>query len=314
MFTCQGLERIARQRHLFVQHFNLQARTGQAAFALAQFQCGVEPGIDAVTHQLEGFLALGQGALCHGRLLAQADQLKVRPGHLAGQQYPRRLGVGLGGARVAQRSIKRRAVLAEKVQLPAGGKLGRSTRPYRAGQWWRHGAVGDVALARQVQLAVDLRQRGYRGHFAHGLRPCQTGFGQLQVRAGLQGLGHQAVERFIAKLAPPLDSHRSGRGRRIRTGQRSSAQAGLRRYTRHVGTAGDADGHQACRHHTGHANQQHAHRGAPHRQFGLCRYARSLRRRLRLAPKYRAVNVVCHFFLSVHAGSALCPACGANNF
>jgi hypothetical protein len=51
------------QRDLLVERFDLLARFGQAAFALAQFEAGVEAGGDAVAHELEGFVALGQRAL-----------------------------------------------------------------------------------------------------------------------------------------------------------------------------------------------------------------------------------------------------------
>ena len=39
------------QRDLLLQRFNLLAHFGQAAFTLAQFQGGVQPGVNAVSHQ-----------------------------------------------------------------------------------------------------------------------------------------------------------------------------------------------------------------------------------------------------------------------
>jgi hypothetical protein len=56
-------QRVAGELHLFLQRFDLLARFGQRAFALAQFQRGVEAGAHALAHQLQLLFALRQRAL-----------------------------------------------------------------------------------------------------------------------------------------------------------------------------------------------------------------------------------------------------------
>ena len=111
------------QGQLLLQGFDLQPRIGQAAFALAQFQAGVQPGVDAVLHQTQGLRALGQQTLRHTQLIVQTQQLKVAARHMAGQQHAGGIGIRLRGARIAQCGIERCAVFAKEIQLPTTRQL-----------------------------------------------------------------------------------------------------------------------------------------------------------------------------------------------
>ena len=195
---------MAGQRALLVQGFELQARFGQAAFALAQFQPGVETSVNAVLHQLEHFSALGQRAARHRCLLVQAHQLEISPRHLASKQQAGGLRIGFGGFDAAQRSIERGAVFAEEIELPTRAQLCRGAVADGARQRRRDGAVGGVTLVRQVDLAVELRLAGGARAFASRLGASESGLGQFEAGAVLQGLVNQAVERRVAEIAPPL--------------------------------------------------------------------------------------------------------------
>ncbi len=80
-------------RDLLVERFDLLARLRQAAFALAQFEAGVEAGGHAVAHQLERFVALRQRALGDGELVVQARPLKVAARHVAREQHAGSIGM-----------------------------------------------------------------------------------------------------------------------------------------------------------------------------------------------------------------------------
>jgi hypothetical protein len=95
----QGSQRIAGELRLFLQRFDLLARFGQRAFALAQLQRGVEAGAHALAHQLQLLFArCSQRAPGHAQLLVQAHQLEVAARHVAGQHHAGGVDVGLGGA------------------------------------------------------------------------------------------------------------------------------------------------------------------------------------------------------------------------
>ena len=277
----QRCQRIARQGHLLQQGFQLQARFGQPAFALAQLQSGVEPGADAVTHQRQCFCALCQRAPRHDSLLIQTHQLEIRARHLACQQHTGGVGIRLCGIGAAQRRLQRRAILAEKVELPTGTELGRTAFSNAPCQWRRNRAVGGVPLARQVKLAIELRQTCGAGQITRCLRSGQPRLSQLQAGVVLQRLIDQTVERLVAKLAPPLRlqcrlaSHLDQPGREAQ--RLRIAQAGLRCNARHVGAASHAAGDQARSDHARGRNQHHADGGAPHRHGGLSGYQRDFR-------------------------------------
>ena len=81
----QGRQRMAAQHDLLLQLLNLQPCLRQAAFALAQLQPRVQASAHTVSHQLQGFLPLGQCALGHPHLLVQAQQAEIGARDLAGQ-------------------------------------------------------------------------------------------------------------------------------------------------------------------------------------------------------------------------------------
>lgn len=111
----QGPKGVARQHHLFLQRYQLQARLRQATFALTQLQPVIQTGVDTVLHKFEGFFPLRQRAARHVGLLVQAHQLKIHARHIAGQQHSDGLCICLSRLGVAQRGIKRGAVLTKKI-------------------------------------------------------------------------------------------------------------------------------------------------------------------------------------------------------
>ena len=202
---------MARQHDLLLQRFKLQARFGQAAFALAQLKRGVQPGGHAVLHQFQRFGALGQGALGQPGLFIQTQPVEVSSGHLTGQKQTRGLPVCLHCAGSAQRCIQRSAVLAEKIKLPAAGKLDRAVGDCRTRQRRRHQTGFGVALTGDVQLPTDLRHIGCAGGIHSRLGTGQTRLRHLQAGVVGQRLGDQTAQRVISKGAPPLSIH-GGRG------------------------------------------------------------------------------------------------------
>jgi hypothetical protein len=264
---------VAREAGLLLQRLDLLARLGQAAFALAQLQRRVQAGVDAVAHQPQRLLALGQGALGDGELVVGPRQLEVGAGDVAGQQDAGGLGLGLRSTGGAQRAIEQCAVLAEEVDLPAGVQLQRPAGAGGAGQRRRNHAVLGVALGGDVQLAADLRQQRAARHFADSLGPCQPCLRDAQVRVVGQCLFDQAAQLLVAELAPPL--HRQRRRRRgIQLQRRAVFEFGLWFDAGQVGAARQQQG-----------------RGQ-RRQLGL-------------------LVVICHSFPCRPGSPGRCPGCGA---
>ena len=264
---------MARQHDLFLQRFKLQARFGQAAFALAQLKRGVQPGGHAVLHQFQGFGALGQGALGQPGLFIQTQPVEISSGHLAGQKQTRGLPVRLHRTGRAQRCIQRSLVPAEKIKLPAAGELDRAVGDHRTGQRRGHQTGFGVALAGDVQLPTDLRQISRAGDIHRRLRTGQTRLRHLQAGVVGQRLGDQTAQLVIPKGAPPLGIH-GGRQHGWRIGrckpQRPGGTHGShRRNARHVGAAGHAGGNQRRGRHAGRCDHGHADRRAPQRKPGV---------------------------------------------
>ena len=76
---------------LLVERFDLLARLGQRALALAQLDGGVEPGLHALADQAEQLVALRQRAQRDLALLEQAGELQIGAGDVARQQHARGL-------------------------------------------------------------------------------------------------------------------------------------------------------------------------------------------------------------------------------
>ena len=264
---------MARQHDLFLQRFKLQARFGQAAFALAQLKRGVQPGGHAVLHQFQGFGALGQGALGQPGLFIQTQQIKISSDHLAGQQQTRGLPVRLHRAGGAQRSRQRGVVFAKKVKFPAAGKLNRAVGDHRTGQRRGHQTGFGVALAGDVQLPTDLRQISRAGGIHRRLRTGQTRLRHLQAGVVGQRLGDQTAQLVIFKGAPPLGIH-GGRQHgwhigRCKPQRRGGTHGSHRRNARHISAAGHAGSNQRRGRHAGCCDHGHADRRTPQRKLGF---------------------------------------------
>ena len=111
------------QGDLLVDRFELLARLGPHAFALAQLDRGVEAGRDALARQREHLLALRERALQDLALLDQARELHVGARDVDGEQDARRVGVGERRALGADRRVELGAVAAEQVELPRAVQL-----------------------------------------------------------------------------------------------------------------------------------------------------------------------------------------------
>ena len=111
-------ERMAGQRDLLVDRFDLLARLGQRAFALAQLDGGVEAGREALADQREDLVALRQRALQHVALLDQAGQLHVVARDVDGEQHARGGGIGLGRALGADRRHRARRGCGRRSRAP----------------------------------------------------------------------------------------------------------------------------------------------------------------------------------------------------
>ena len=198
-----------------LERLDLLARLGQAAFALAQFEAGVEAGGDAVAHQLQRFLALRQRALGHGQLVAQARPLDVAARDVAGEQDAGGIGIGGGGVGAADRGIERRAVLAEEVELPAAVELQRAGLLDRAAERRRVDVVVAELLAREIERAVDLRLVGRLGDGDRGLRAWPGAHGAT-CRFGLpcSAWSIRPFELRVAEGEPPVAVDRAGVGLR----------------------------------------------------------------------------------------------------
>jgi len=179
-----------RQRDLFIDGFEGCAQLGHRALALAQFHRRVQAGGDALLDEAEDFLALGERALQHRALVQQPGELHVLAHEVAGQQQPGGLVVGLGGVPGADGGVQGRALAPEGVDLPAAAQQQAAAAARVAGQQWRIGAVGRVALAVEVQAGVHARQAGRVRRV--GLR---LGALDAQLDGGEAGVGRQ----------PPLD-------------------------------------------------------------------------------------------------------------
>jgi hypothetical protein len=291
----ERVDRVLLQRDLLVERFDLLARLGQAAFALAQFEAGVQAGGHAVAHQLQGFVALGQRALGHGELVVQARPLEVAARHVAGQQHTRCVGIGGRGIGRADGGVERAAVLAEEVELPAGAELQRADVLRGAAQRCRVDVVAVELLAVQVELALHLRLERGTGDVRGGLRAREPGLGDLQVGVAGHGLVDQRIELRVAEGEPPLAVERGGRrgGAVGRDAQRRRvAQLGLRADAGHVGTAGERD-HQQRSGHDGRAPQC----GSRDRGAARCAHGEG----------------ISHFYLHGPQGPVRCRGCGADS-
>ncbi len=196
---------VARQRDLFVDPLQVGAGRGHRRARLRGFDLGVETGRQALARQLGQVAALGDRALGHIALREQRGQPRVVARHCGGQQQPRGLAFGFGGAVVRQRRFQRRAVPAPEVEVP--GQAGLHARQVLPGAGARRAFVQiglGEALARQRRIEVDMRvQRaaGGIGHRPRGLHPRQR---CLQIRAALHGLVDQRAQLRIAKLVDPV--------------------------------------------------------------------------------------------------------------
>lgn len=174
-------QRVARQRDLLVQRLDLLARFGQRAFALAQLETGVEPGLHALADERQDLIALRQRT---GRDLALFDQPRQR--HVAardrtGEQLARGQHLGLRGTLAAQRGLQRSLVATEEVELPRRIGLQRARGFHRPGQRRQVQAIGGKALARQVERTIYLQAVGRLGDFHRSLGPAQASLRELEV-------------------------------------------------------------------------------------------------------------------------------------
>ncbi len=252
----ERVERVLGDRDLLVERLDLLARLGQAAFALAQFEPGVEAGRDAVAHQLQGFVALCQRALRHRELVIEARPLEVAARHVAREQHAGRVGIGGGGIGGADRGIERGAVLAEEVELPARAELQQADVLDRAAQRFGIDVVGVELLARAIEVEPDLGLERRARDVGIGLRAREAGLRDLQVGVAGHRLVDQAAELRIAEGQPPLAVEGGsgglvGRGDTERAG---IAQLGMGADAGHVGAAGERD-HQQRGDHDGSAAQ-----------------------------------------------------------
>ncbi|MCY1511694.1 hypothetical protein D9M68_461310 [compost metagenome] len=235
------------QRDLLVERFDLLAGLGQAAFALAQFEAGVEAGRDAVAHQLEGLVALGQRALGHFDLFVQARPLEVAARHVAREQHARGIGVGRGGIGRAEGGVERAAVLAEEVELPARAELQQADVLRRAAQRRRVDVVAVELLAVQVEVGADLGQQRRTSDVRRGLGTHEARTRDLQVRVAGHGLVDQRIELAVAEGLPPL-AVEGGYGGARRVGRDAErgriAQRRVRGDAGHVGATGERDHRQ----------------------------------------------------------------------
>ena len=265
-------------RDLLVQGLDLLTCFRQAAFALPQFQPGIEACRNAIAHQAQGFVALRQRSPGHRQLFVQSGPLHVVARHIAGQQHAGCVGIGGSGVDCTERGIQRRAVLAEKVDFPAPAQLQRAGFLNRTTQWRRVDVGAAEFLPRQVERAVELGPIGCFRQCRRRPRPGQPRLCALQIRIAGNGLLDQGVQLGIAKSEPPLAvycvCHRLLH--RIRAGidgrqilRTDVTQSGVRSDAGHIGAGGQGqhcDSRQATQDNPAYRMFFPGHRAAVRRQ------------------------------------------------
>ena len=112
-------ELVARERDLLLDLRDALARRRDRCLGLLQLDLGVEARSEALPREVEDRLALVERRPREVELVEGVAELRVSVCDGGGEQQPRRKGVHLGGARLAERGVVRGAVLAPEVDLVA---------------------------------------------------------------------------------------------------------------------------------------------------------------------------------------------------
>ncbi|OIQ89477.1 hypothetical protein GALL_286080 [mine drainage metagenome] len=223
-----GRLRVALELELDLRNLDLQG---------PQLQLRLQPGADALVHQLDDAAALLQRVAQQRALGIEPRQSKVGLRDLRREYDARGLRAGLGGTCAADRGGQRGVVATEQVQRPAALQHRLVDAEHRAAIR-AVDVVGAEQFAHRADRSTDRRQqRGVRrggagGGLAHARR------GGLQVGVAGQRLRLQRVELRVAVTRPPVAARE--RGRASLQAQRVGLDQGRRRPQRAgAGAAGE---------------------------------------------------------------------------